>query len=184
MIKKKVQELNRFHLAEGFRGRSSFSVQLWWICQSTLFGCSPQFMYKWRVFLLRSFGARIGSNVLVRPTARITYPWKVSIGNNSWIGDDSVIYSLGEIDIGNDVVISQRSYICSATHDYNEISFGMIQKRIKIEDQCWLATDVFVGPGVTIGEGAVIGARSSVFKDVSEYTVSRGSPCVVVSMRK
>ena len=183
MTKRKVQTLHQFNLPEGFRGRSSFIVQLWWIFQSTIFACSPQFMYKWRVFLLRSFGARVGDNVLIRPSARITFPWKVRIGNDSWIGDDVVIYSLGDIDIGNDVVISQRSYICSATHDHSTPSFDMLRKAIKIEDQSWLATDVFVGPGVSIGEGAVIGARSSVFKDVPAYTVSIGSPCIVISDR-
>jgi len=140
-------------------------------------------MYRWRVFLLNIFGADIGENVLIRPSARITYPWKISIGDNSWIGDNVTIYSLCEITIGADVVISQRSYICAATHDYSQTSFDMIGKQVTIEDQVWLATDVFVAPGINIGRGAVIGARSSVFKDVAASTISVGSPSIVVRSR-
>src|SRR4051812_46747933 len=118
-MSKKCQDLSEFRLPEHFRGRPAWLVQLWWLVQSTLFGLSPQFMYGWRRFLLRLFGARIGDKVLVRPTARITYPWKVSIGNHSWIGDEAILYSLGEIEIGANVVISQRSYICTGSHDCN-----------------------------------------------------------------
>lgn len=180
---KKIQDLGSFELQNGFRGRSRIYVQLWWLIQSTLFGCSPQFMYRWRVFLLKSFGAKIGSNVLIRPSARVTYPWKVRIGDNSWIGDNVTVYSLSDITIGADVVISQRSYICAATHDYSKTSFDMIGKKVTIEDQVWLATDVFVAPGINIGRGAVIGARSSVFKDVPPSTISVGNPSIVVRSR-
>jgi len=180
---KKIQDLGSFELQNGFRGRSRIYVQLWWLIQSTLFGCSPQFMYRWRVFLLKSFGAKIGSNVLIRPSARVTYPWKVRIGDNSWIGDNVTVYSLSDITIGADVVISQRSYICAATHDYSKTSFDMIGKKVTIEDQVWLATDVFVAPGINIGRGAVIGARSSVFKDVPPGTMSVGNPSIVVRSR-
>ena len=180
---KKIQDLGSFELQNGFRGRSRIYVQFWWLIQSTLFGCSPQFMYRWRVFLLKSFGAKIGSNVLIRPSARVTYPWKVRIGDNSWIGDNVTVYSLSDITIGTDVVISQRSYICAATHDYSKTSFDMIGKKVTIEDQVWLATDVFVAPGINIGRGAVIGARSSVFKDVPPGNISVGNPSIVVRSR-
>ncbi len=86
-------------------------------------------MYGWRVWLLRMFGARIGEAVLIRPTVRVTYPWKVSIGDRSWIGDDVVLYSLGQIVVGADSVISQRSYICTGTHDYTDTSFQISRHR-------------------------------------------------------
>ncbi len=119
------QRLDKFKLPEGFMGRSSFTVQLWWIVQETLFGMSPQFMYGWRRFLLLLFGAKIGKAVRIRSAARITYPWRVNIGDRSWIGDHVTLYSLGEIEIGKDVVISQRSYSCAGTHDYTVPSFGI-----------------------------------------------------------
>src|SRR5438105_4960330 len=104
----RCQDLSAFSLPAEFRGRPAWFVQLWWLVQSTLFRWSPQFMYGWRRLLLRLFGATIGRSVLVRPTARITYPWKIRIGDYSWIGDDVVLYSLGEIDIGAHVVVSQK----------------------------------------------------------------------------
>jgi len=183
MDREQYQNLRQFVLPENFRGKNPILVQLWWIVQATVFGCSPQFMYRWRVFLLRCFGAKIGERVLVRPSARITYPWKVCIGNDSWIGDDVTLYSLAEITIGSDVVISQRSYICAATHDYSRPTFDMIGSPIVIEDQAWLATDVFVAPGVKVCRGAVVGARSSVYKDVASGSISVGNPARVTGAR-
>jgi putative colanic acid biosynthesis acetyltransferase WcaF len=153
---------------------------MWWIVQSTLFGLSPQFMFGWRNWLLRRFGAKIGMGVHVRPTARIAYPWKVSIGDFSWVGDDAVLYSLERIVIGSNVSISQRCYLCAGSHDYTKSDFPYFvdaaKTRIVVEDEVWLANDVFVGPGVTISRGAVVGARSSVFHSLPAMTVCHGSP--------
>ena len=113
-----MQQLNTFKLPKNFRGRNAFVVQLWWIVQSIFFKNSPQFMYGFRRFLLGIFGAKIGKKVIIRPTVRTTYPWKVSIGDYSMVGDDVVLYSLGEIEIGKHVVISQKSYLCTGSHDY------------------------------------------------------------------
>ena len=177
------QKLAEFRLPVGFRGRSAIVVQLWWLVQSTLFAMSPQFMFGWRRWLLKQFGAEIGADVLIRPSVRVTYPWKVKIGDRVWIGDNAELYSLGEIEIGDDVVISQKSYLCAATHDLSKPSFDMISQKITIEDQAWLATDVFVAPGVTIGRGALIGARSSVFSDMPAGMICIGSPAKPVKPR-
>jgi putative colanic acid biosynthesis acetyltransferase WcaF len=178
-----MQELNKFKLPKNFRGRNALVVQLWWIIQGTFFRMSPQFMYGFRRFLLRLFGAKIGKKVIIRPTVRTTYPWKVSIGNYSMVGDDVVLYSLGDIEIGENVVISQKSYLCTGSHDYLQLDFPIFAKKITIEDQCWLATDVFVAPGITIGKGAVVGARSSVYKNVSANKVCVGNPAKVIRER-
>ncbi len=102
-------QLDRFKLPRHFRGRSAFVVQLWWFTQAFLFNLSPQFMYTWRVFLLRLFGAKIGKKVIIRPSVKITYPWKLEIGDYSWIGDNVELYTLGKIKIGCHSVISQRT---------------------------------------------------------------------------
>jgi putative colanic acid biosynthesis acetyltransferase WcaF len=86
-----IQNLARFRMPPGFRGRSAAAVQLWWLAQSTLFHWSPQFAYGFRRWLLRCFGARVGKGVVIRPSVTITYPWKVSIGDHAWIGDDAVL---------------------------------------------------------------------------------------------
>lgn len=179
-----VQRLDKFALPAGFRGRSAFFVQLWWFVQATFFRHSPQIAYGFRVWLLRLFGAKIGRGVLIRPSVSVTYPWKVRIGDWAWVGDGVVLYSLGEIDIGAHAVISQGVYLCSADHDYRFVDFPIRARSICICDQVWIAADCFVGPGVTIGAGAVVGARSSVFKDLPEATVCMGSPCRAVKPRE
>jgi len=178
-----LQDLSRFRLPPGFRGRSAAVVQFWWIVQATLFAMSPQFMFGWRRWLLRVFGAKVGRGVLVRPSVRVTYPWKVAIGDHAWIGDDVVLYSLGEIEIGDNAVVSQRSYLCAASHDYQQLGFSIYAKKVTVEAEAWLATDVFVAPGVTVGRGAVVGARSSVFHDLPPMMVCVGCPAKPVKSR-
>jgi len=178
-----VQDLKNFTVPPEFRGRSSFVVQLWWVVQSTLFGCSPQFMYAWRRFLLRFFGAKIGKSVIIRPTARITYPWNLTIGDYSWVGDDVCLYTLGKINIGQNAVISQRSYLCTGTHDYRSNNFDIVAKPIFIEESTWVATDVYIAPGVTIGRGAVVGARSSVYSNIPPEMICIGSPAKPIKHR-
>ena len=178
-----IFQLKKFQLPPNFRGKSKIMVQLWWFVQAIFFKLSPQVFYGWRRFLLRIFGAKIGKNVMIRPTAQITYPWKISIGDYSWIGDNVVLYSLGEIEIGSNTIISQRSYLCTGSHDYTKVDFPIYAKKITIEDGCWLATDVFVAPGITIKKGTIVGARSSVFKDMPENKVCVGNPAKFVRDR-
>lgn len=177
------QNLEAFKLPAGFRGGSKFKVQLWWMIQSSLFAWSPQFLYGWRRFLLRMFGAEIGEKVIIRPNVKLTYPWKVKIGRYSWIGDNVELYSLGEIEIGENVVISQKCYLCTGSHDYQATDFPIYAKKITINDQCWLATDVYVAPGVRINKGTVVGARSSVFGDLEGEGVYVGSPAKFIKKR-
>jgi putative colanic acid biosynthesis acetyltransferase WcaF len=179
----RVQDLSGFRVPAGFRGRPAWFVQLWWFVQATAFAWSPQVLYGWRRWLLRCFGARIGKGVIVRPTVRITYPWKLSIGDCSWVGDDVVLYTLGEIEIGANAVVSQRSYLCTGSHDYRSPAFDIYAKSIRIGDQAWLATDVFVAPGVEIGAGTLVGARSSVFRSLPSFVIARGSPAQVTGRR-
>jgi putative colanic acid biosynthesis acetyltransferase WcaF len=177
------QKLSKFIMPLNFRGRNAVVVQLWWVVQASLFACSPQFAYKWRNFLLRCFGAKIGSNVIIRPNVKITYPWKLTIGDYAWVGDNAELYSLGEITIGKNTVVSQRSYLCTGSHDHKSEAFDIYAKPIVIEDEAWVATDVYIAPGITIGKGAVIAARSSVFKDMPAGMICMGSPAKPIKPR-
>jgi putative colanic acid biosynthesis acetyltransferase WcaF len=177
------QNLEKFKLPKNFRGRNFVVVQLWWIVQSVFFRNSLQFMYGFRRFLLRLFGAQIGKKVVIRPSVKTTYPWKVKIGDFSWVGDDVNLYSLGEIEIGNNVVISQKSYLCTGSHNYLDQTFPIYAKKITIEDECWLATDVFVAPGVTIKRGTVVGSRSSVYNDLPSNKICIGNPVKILRDR-
>lgn len=158
-------------------------VQLWWLVQSTLFRASPQLMYGFRRWLLRRFGAQIGEGVVIRPSVTIPYPWKLEIGDHSWIGDHTVLYTFAKITIGKNVVVSQKSYLCAGTHDYRSPAFEIQAFPIVIEDEAWLAADVFVAPGVTIGKGTVVGSRSSVFSDLPQMMICVGSPARAVRAR-
>lgn len=178
-----MQNLNLFKIPPNFRGKSILTVQLWRFVQSIFFKLSPQFFYGWRRFLLRLFGAKIGKNVIIRPSVTVTYPWKINIGDYSWIGDNVVLYSLDEIIIGSNTVVSQKSYLCAAAHDYSKFDFPIFGKKIEISDECWLASDVFVAPGVKVGKQCVIGARSSVYKNMPEGWVCYGNPAKPIKKR-
>ena len=171
-----MYQLKEFKIPKDFRGKNQLIVQIWRIVYFFFFRPSPQIMYGWRRFLLRIFGAKIGKKVILRPSCQVTYPWKLKIGDYSWIGDEVVLYTLGEIKIGSNTVISQRSYLCTGSHDYTKINFEIFVKPIYIHDSCWLAADVFVAPGVEIVDEVVIGARSSVFKNILKKGLYMGSP--------
>ena len=120
-----MQDLNGFSVPKGFRGAGGIKVRLWWAVQATLFAWSPQILYRWRAFLLRLFGAKIGKNVVIRPSVKITYPWKLTLGDYAWVGDDAVLYTLGEITIGANSVVSQKCYLCTGSHDFMSQHFDI-----------------------------------------------------------
>jgi putative colanic acid biosynthesis acetyltransferase WcaF len=177
------QDLAKFQIPSNFRGQPKVVVQIWWIVQNTIFAWSPQFLYGWRRFLLRLFGAKIGRGVLIRSTVKITYPWNVEIGDYSWIGENNVLYSLGKIYIGKNVALAHQVYINTGGHDYKKVSFDIFAKDVIIEDQCWITNDVYIAPGVTIGKGTIIAARSSVFKSISEGKIFAGTPAKEIKNR-
>ena len=170
-------DLRKYDQSEFDRGRAGWYIFLWWFVQAIIFPLTLHNMSGIRCALLRLFGAGIGKGVLIRPTARFTYPWKVTIGDYSWIGDDVVLYSIDEINIGSHCVVSQKSYICTGSHDIKDPAFGLKTAKVVIGNGAWVAADCFVGPGVTIEANVVIGARSSVFTDMPQGQVCWGTPC-------
>ncbi|AIQ16193.1 MULTISPECIES: WcaF family extracellular polysaccharide biosynthesis acetyltransferase [Paenibacillus] len=165
------------------RGRSGAVVMLWWLIQATVFRVSLHNMHGFRSALLRLFGAQVGKGVRIRPSAKFTYPWKVKIGDYSWIGDHAELYSLDSIVIGDHCVISQNAYLCTGSHKLNDPHFGLITKPIELKDGAWVASHVFVYPGVTIYEMGVAGARSTVMKDIPANQVHVGFPAVYFKER-
>lgn len=123
-----------------------------------------------RRLLLRSWGAKIGTNLVIRNGVRIYFPWKLIIGDNCWIGEDAWFINHEEIKIGSNVCISQRAIICSGSHDYRSASLKYAHKPIEIKDGAWICLDSKVLPGVTIGEGSVISAGEIVRKSVPDYS--------------
>lgn len=170
-------DLRQYNSSQHDRGRPSWVVILWWFIQGILFPLSLHNLNGFRGWLLRLFGAKIGQGVVIRPTARFTYPWKIAIGDYSWIGDNVVLYSVDRIEIGCHCVISQKSYLCTGSHDFKDLGFSLITSPINIGNGVWVASDCFIAPGVAIGANSVIGARSSVFRNISEQKIAWGSPC-------
>ncbi|MDJ0535651.1 MAG: hormogonium polysaccharide biosynthesis acetyltransferase HpsU [Xenococcaceae cyanobacterium MO_207.B15] len=172
-------DLRKYDQSNFDRGRPNWIIILWWLVQAIAFPLSLHNFNSFRCWLLRLFGAKIGEGVVIRPTARFTYPWKVSIGDYSWIGDDVVLYSIDNIEIGSHCVVSQKTYLCTASHDMQDRAFSLITAPIKIGNGAWVATDCFVAPGVNIGSNAVIGAKSGVFRDIPHSKLAWGIPCTV-----
>ena len=148
-----------------------------------LYRPSPRFAHGWRRFLLRLFKAKIGNAAHPYPSAIIWAPWNLEMGQHSCLGDHTDCYCVDKITIGPHSTISQYSFLCTASHDYEQLGFPVITAPITIGEQSWIAADVFVGPGVTIGNGAVIGARSTVFQNVADWTVVVGNPAREIKKR-
>ncbi len=157
---------------------------LWGIVWCLLFRPSPRPLHAWRRLLLKVFGARIDRGAKVASSCRIWAPWNLEMGRFSCLGEKVDCYCVGRIRLGNDVVVSQYSYLCSATHDPSDPRFKLVTAPITIEDQAWVAADVFVGPGVTVGEGSVVGARASAYKDVPAWTIVGGNPAKPIRKRE
>jgi putative colanic acid biosynthesis acetyltransferase WcaF len=156
---------------------------VWMMVRATLFRPSFHNWYGWRRFLLRCFGAKIGSGVRIRPTVWVEIPWNLDIGDDTAVGDYAILYSLGRITIGKLAVVSQYAHLCAGTHDYTIRTFPLLRLPIRVGDEAWVAADAFVGPGVRIGARSVVGARATVVKDVPDDVVVAGNPARVVKPR-
>lgn len=155
----------------------------WGFVQATLFRFSPRPLHAWRNLLLRLFRADIHPSARVYPRARVWAPWNLTMGPRATIADDVDCYCVERITLGERVVVSQYSYLCGATHDFELRGRPLVPLPITIGAGTWIAADVFVGPGVTIGEESVVGARSSVFSDLPAWKVCVGSPAKPVRDR-
>jgi putative colanic acid biosynthesis acetyltransferase WcaF len=159
---------------------------LWALVQATLFRWSPRPFHGFRTRLLKLFGATISapSQVVVFPTARITFPWKLTLEPRSMVGPHVTLYNLATITLQRGANVSQNCYLCAGTHDFSRWDMPLVTAPIVIGENAWLGADVFVGPGVTVGELCVVGARSVVVKDLPARTIGVGSPCRPVKPRQ
>ncbi|HWA07878.1 MAG TPA: putative colanic acid biosynthesis acetyltransferase [Opitutaceae bacterium] len=156
-----------------------FRRGIWAFVQATLFRWSPRPLHGFRARLLRLFGADIPrpAEVVIFPTARVTFPWKLTLLPRSMVGPQVHLYNLAPITLHRGANISQNCHLCAGTHDYTRWSMPLVARAIVVQENAWLGADVFVGPGVTIGELCVVGARSVVVKDLPARMVCAGNPC-------
>jgi len=151
-------------------------LRILWTLAHPLFRFSPRPCFAWRRFLLRCFGAKVGQSVHVYPSATIYFPWNLDVGDESAIGEHALIYNLGNVTLGPRVTISHCAHLCAGTHDHTKPDFPLLRPPIVIGSDAWICADAFVGPGVTIGEGAIVGARAVAMKDVKPRTIVLGNP--------
>ena len=164
------------------RGRSGFAEAAWLVAQALLLA-SPLPGSRLRVWLLKLFGARIGRHVTIKPGVRVKFPWRLQIGDHTWIGEDVWIDNLAEVEIGDHCCLSQGVYLCTGNHDWSRPSFDLVVRPIRIQSQSWLAARSVVGPGVTVREGAVLGLGSVAVHDLQAWHVHLGSPARPVRLR-
>lgn len=168
--------------ARKWTGRELLGRALWELSQP-FFAWSPRVFWGWRRGLLRLFGARVGRGVHVHPTVRIAVPWHLAFGDFAAVGDGAILYSLGRISVGSSATISQGAHLCAGTHDYRRADMPLIRAPISVGDGAWICADAFIGPGVAVGDYAVVGARAAAMKDVAPWTIVGGVPAEVIGKR-
>lgn len=157
----------------------------WGIVWLLFFRPTPRWaLDRWRIFLLRCFGAEIAAGCRVAPSCQIWAPWNLKIGSRSALAEGVDCYCVDQISIGANVCVSQRAFLCSASHDISSIARPLTHAPVEIEDNVWICAESFIGPGVKIGEGAVVAARAVVSKDVNPWDVVGGNPAKIIKKRE
>lgn len=131
---------------------------------------------KWAIFILNSFGANVHPTSVIYSSSKILMPWNLIMHENSCIANNVIVENSDKIVIGAYSIISQYSYLCTASHDFRDIDFPQFSKPIIVGEKCWVCANSFIGPGVKLGDGSIVGASSSVFKNVDEWQIVGGNP--------
>ena len=173
--------------SDTYRSELSFKNKLgrlaWGVVWCCLFRISPRPFFRWRRFLLNLFGAKLAPSATVYPSAKIWAPWNLEMGARSVLGDYVDCYSVDQIILEADVTVSQYAYLCSASHDIESPDRDLVHKPIRLERGSWVFAGAFVGMGVSVGEGAIVAARSVVVKDVAPFIVVGGNPAKFIRKR-
>lgn len=163
--------------------RNKLARGIWNAVWLLLYRPSPRPLHAWRCWLLRLFGAKIGRGAHPYPSARIWAPWNLVMGDHSCLSHFVDCYCVDKVTLGHHATVSQYSHLCTASHDYNKADMPLLTAPIVISDFAWITADVFVGPGVAVGQGAVVAARSTVTRDVAPWNVVAGAPAKFVRLR-
>ena len=176
------QDIHSNRKSQKYTRRELFRRLVWAFVQP-FFSYSPRQLWGWRNFLLRVLGAKIGWHVNIYPTVNVHMPWHLTIGDYAAIGDNVILYALGPIQIGPRSTISQNAHLCAGSHDYRDPSMPLTKPPIHIGADAWVCSDAFVGPDVTIGDRAIVAARSVVIKNVEANTIVGGNPAKFLRFR-
>ena len=165
------------------RGRPKWFEALWYLVKCVLFLTPLPFPLALKRSVLRGFGARVGHGVVIKPRVNIHFPWKLTIGNHAWIGEEVFILNFEPVSIGAQCCLSQRAFLCTGNHDYRSPDMRYRNRPITIADGAWIGAQTFVAPGITVGSEAVITAGSVVTTDLPAGMVCGGNPCAPVRAR-
>ena len=170
--------------------RPAFSLQnklrrlIWNIIWLLLYRTSPRPFHAWRSMLLKAFGATMGSNCHFYPASKIWAPWNLVCADQVTAGDGAEIYNPAPMHFGSHAIVSQGAYLCGATHDFDDPAFPLLAFSMSVGAYAWICARASVGPGVKVGEGAVLGLASVASRDLEPWTVYAGAPAVKVKERQ
>lgn len=176
--------------AGSLRGGASFSLRhrlvrvVWSLAWTLLASWTPPPLRRWRCLLLRAFGARLAPTANVYASCRIWYPANLEMGDYACLGPRSIVYSMAPVTLGAYALVSQGAQLCAGTHDVEDAHFQLQTRPIRIGARAWIAADAFVGPGVSVGDGAVLGARGCAMRDLNAWTIYTGNPAAPLRPRR
>jgi len=176
-------DLSKFSAGGFERGASSVKELVWVIVSLFLFRLCPLKLSGLKCSVLRRFGAKVGRGVVIKPEVKITFPWKLTLGDHVWLGEECWLLNLAPITIEDNVCISQRAFLCTGNHNYKSPAFDLITHPIRLERGAWIGAGAFVGPGVSVGSHAVLAAASVATKDLEPHWIYQGNPAVRVKER-
>ncbi|MCB0335625.1 MAG: WcaF family extracellular polysaccharide biosynthesis acetyltransferase [Bdellovibrionales bacterium] len=180
----KVMHLDTYSKND-FQVGAPYFIQILWYCVSVLLVGSQILPGSgWRTCLLRAFGAQVGRGVVWKPGVKIKYPWKLSVGDYTWVGERVWIDNVACISIGQHACLSQLVYLCSGSHDYSRNNFDLLLKPIVVGSHVWLAARASIAPGTTIHDGVVVTFASAVSGELEAWSVYRGAPAQKIKMRE
>jgi putative colanic acid biosynthesis acetyltransferase WcaF len=175
------QRLGAYNNSWFDRGRPIWIEAIWMLVSmfvaSSIPGSAP------RTWLLKLFGASIGAGVVLKPRIRVKFPWRLSIDQNSWIGEDVWLDNLAQVDIGSDCCLSQGVYVCTGNHDWSSETFDLVTEPVSIKDGSWVGAFARIAPGITLGENAVVAMGGVIVGDVPANTVFGGNPATLIKAR-
>lgn len=173
-------ELKGYTVGDFDRGAPRWKEGLWVSVKFLFFQTAWPWPSALRCALLRLFGARVGDRVVVRGNVNVTYPWRLTLGDDVWLGEEVIILSLAPVVIESSVCVSQRAFLCTGSHDFRTPSFDLVTKGITVRAGSWIAAQAFIGPGVEIGAGSMVCAGSVASENVPPRTIVRGNPAHVI----
>lgn len=175
-----MRDLSKFS-SKGFdRGAGRLTEVAWLVTKRLFFQTSLPWPSAIRSTLLRWFGAKVGTGVVIRAKVNISFPWRLVLGDFVWLGEEVMILSLAPVTIGSHVCVSQRSFLCTGSHDSRKETFDLIVRGITLGRGSWIAAQTFIGPGVEVGCESVVSAGSVVMDSIPEKTLVRGNPAVAI----